>query len=199
MTAPGEGETGTPGPVEARALVEWDAEVAELCKEWMIKLIGVSEERAIGYLEICDSINPSGENRYSRNELEEALDVLRAERQKLAEVGLEDYYLHGQIYNRMLRLIFAVITVTDACALISASYEHQSNHAAYMRELRSKRPETLAIPAIIKQLHGDGPSARPDKDAAAILDPVNARLQSLGYKPVTIAGIAYHLRKIPSS
>lgn len=184
--------------VDAHALLEWDAEVAEIAKDALSALISASEERAIAYLEEWDNIQPPRENGYGRSELGEALNVLRAERKNLAEIDL-DPLLHGQIYDRMLRLIFAVITVTDACALISAPYEHQSNQAAYARERRSERPEKIILQAAIKQSHGDRASARPYKDAAVIFDQVNACLQSLGYKPVTVDAIALRLKKYPNS
>jgi hypothetical protein len=176
-----------------------DAELVAICKDATTSIIGSLEEEAIICLENWENIRPRWSDRYSRNELEEALDVMRAARQGLAGDSFDLDLLDGQLYDRQLRLIFAVITVTAAITLVYASHKQKLHQVAYARERRSQRPEKVILQAAIKQLHGDSPSARPYKDAAAILDPVNRRLQSLGYEPVTVDAIALRLKKFPSS
>src|SRR5271163_1512571 len=95
-----------------------DAELVAICKDATTSIIGSLEEEAIICLENWENIRPRWSDRYSRNELEEALDVMRAARQGLAGDSFDLDLLDGQLYDRQLRLIFAVITVTAAITLV---------------------------------------------------------------------------------
>ena len=133
---------------------KWDAELTEIYKPKLNAIIGALEEEAIKCLNKFDSIWAQREDMCSRNELEEALDDLRAERQKIADVN-EEFDLDGEDHLRLLRLIKAVIIVTSLNTDIYATYSQKLRQAAYAREKRRESPEEIALVAIIQQLLGN--------------------------------------------
>jgi hypothetical protein len=61
------------------------------------------------------------------------------------------------------------------------------------------KPAREALLAAIVAERGDGPPARPSKEAAAILGAVNRRIELAGFEPVSVDVIYRQLKKFPRS
>lgn len=67
------------------------------------------------------------------------------------------------------------------------------------RDSRERKPERIALRDAIEAEHVVGPVNRPSKEAAAILDGVNRRLQHAGFEPVKVDRVRRELEKFPRS
>jgi len=77
--------------------------------------------------------------------------------------------------------------------------ESMIKQAAKARDARANSPDAKALIEAIKAERGDGPVAKPTKEAAAILDGVNGRLEQQGLEPVKVDVVRRRLEKFPRS
>jgi succinate dehydrogenase/fumarate reductase flavoprotein subunit len=74
-----------------------------------------------------------------------------------------------------------------------AKSEFDNKHAEEMRNARANLPEEIALLKAIAAERGNGPVERSWKEANAIHDEVNRRLESEGHKPVNVDKIRRRL------
>ena len=98
------------------------------------------------------------------------------------------------------RIMFGAAAIASRATVAgSVKKSVATEHTQKMRDARTNSPEKKALREAIVAERGDGPVDRPTKEAGAILDRVNARLESAGFPPVKIDVVRRQLEKFPRS
>lgn len=79
----------------------------------------------------------------------------------------------------------------------STKWVLKARQAEIARKARAAKPQEIALGEIISSELGNRSVPRPAKEAAAILDSVNARLGAAGFPPVSVDVVYRRLKKIP--
>lgn len=106
----------------------------------------------------------------------------------------------GQLYELMRAafLIGAHGAITESARdFFSPRIEKdvKNKQAALARLERSKKPAEIALKKAIFDIRGSGPAERPAKEAEAILDEVNRRLEGAGFGAVNVDVVRRRLEK----
>ena len=175
--------------------VALDEKKAAIGRDTAIKMIGTFKRQARLALDIRQ-LKPHWENKYKREDVEEALLNLEAVSNWLEDPDCDEDY---DWYEVLIKAIYAVNVVTHALGTIIG--KHQAGHAqaARAREKRAERPEEIALRTAIASVYKKDCCAHPWSVANQILAKVNDRQIASGYKPVLVDKVRRRLAKLPRS